>query len=218
MCLRKEEKNMKNKMVKTQELTSNGQNILRVTLSQKDFDLPFKIIGSNKVAFLDVSGQADLIEHMADLLVEQMKEAGLEFDTILNPVSKSNALAHAIAIRWMKAVNPAMTSTVVARKAKPGEHHMVEAEYKSVTTNGFQTLYLTEDDAENLEGKKILLVDDVYGAGGTTRALEELIAQAKAMKAGHVVCAAEKQPELPEDLIYLYDLPSYPVKDQDLED
>ncbi len=204
---------MKNQTVKTKELTIDGQDWLRVTLANKDFDLPFKRIGDRKVAFLDISGQVDLIEHMADLLVEQIQETGIQFDTLLNPVSKSNALAHAIAARLMKTVNPALCATVVARKAKPGEHHQVEADYKSVTTNGIQTLYLTDEDAKSLQGRKVLLVDDVYGAGGTTKALEELLTKAGAKKAGHVVCAVEKQPDLPEDLIYLYELPSYPAQD-----
>ena len=210
--LRERRKTMKNKTVKTQELTNNGQDWLRVTLDGRDFDLPFKQIGDRKVAFLDISGQVDFIEQMADLLVEQIQETGLGFDTLLNPVAKSNALAHAIASRLMKTVNPALTSTVVARKSKPGEHHLVEADYKSVTTNGSQTLYLTDEEAKSLQGRSVLLVDDVYGAGGTTKALEELLAKAGAKKAGHVVCAVEKQPDLPKDLIYLYELPSYPAQ------
>lgn len=203
---------MKNQTVQTKELAIDGQDWLRVTLANKDFDLPFKRIGDRNVAFLDISGQVDLIEHMADLLVDQIQQAGIQFDTLLNPVSKSNALAHAIAVRLMKTTNPALSATVVARKAKPGEHHQVEADYQSVTTNGIQTLYLTDEDAKSLQGRKVLLVDDVYGAGGTTKALEELLTKAGAQKAGHVVCAVEKQPHLPEDLIYLYELPSYPAQ------
>ncbi len=87
-------------------------------------------------------------------------------------------MAHAIAVRWAEQVNPELTHTVVARKAKGGEHHAVEASYKSVTTSVEQSLYLTDDDVAYMNGKKVLLVDDVYGGGGTTKALKSLVEQA----------------------------------------
>lgn len=65
---------MKNKKVKEQELMSGENEILRVSLDDKNFDLPFRIIGSNKVAFLDLSGQVALVEKAADLLAQQLLE------------------------------------------------------------------------------------------------------------------------------------------------
>ena len=192
--------------VKTQEIVKGENEFLRVTLGDTDFDLPFKLISGNKVAFLDISGQHLMIERSADLLVERLKEAGAEFDTILNPVAKSNALAHAIAVRWENEVDPSLTHTVVARKSK-GEPHKVEASYKSVTTSVEQSLYLTDDDVEFIKGKKVLLVDDVFGGGGTTKALRELVEKAGATVSAHAVCAIEDSPNVPEDLIYLYVLP-----------
>lgn len=193
--------------VKTETVTENGKEFLKVTMDGTDFFLPFKLISGKKVAFLDVSGQVLLNEKSADLIVEKLKESGISFDTILNPVAKSNALAHAVAVRWAKEVDPSLTRTVVARKAKAGEHHEVEATYSSVTTVVPQTVYLTEDDAEFIKGKKILLLDDVYGGGGTTKALYELAEKAGAAVAGHVVPAVEAGGKLPEGLIYLYELP-----------
>ena len=192
--------------VKTQEIVKDGNEFLRVTLGDTDFDLPFKMISGIKVAFLDISGQHLMIEKSADLLVERLKEEGVKFDTILNPVAKSNALAHAIAVRWEKDVDPTLTHTVVARKSK-GEPHKVEASYKSVTTATEQSLYITDDDVEYLKGKSGLLVDDVFGGGGTTKALKELVEKAGATVAAHAVVAIEDSPKVPADIIYLYVLP-----------
>lgn len=197
--------------IKEEEIQINGQDYLRVTLENEDFDLPFKVIGSNKVAFLDLSGQVKLVEKAADLLVEELLVSPLKFDTILNPVAKSNALAHAIAIRLLKAGKLGFEKTVVARKAKPDEHHSVEVEYRSVTTPISQTLYLTDEDAEFIKGKKVLLVDDVYGQGGTSKALKELVEKAGGKTVAQIMAAAEKRENLPEDLLFLFDLPSYPV-------
>ena len=68
--------------VKTQEIVKDGNEFLRVTLGDTDFDLPFKMISGIKVAFLDISGQHLMIERSADLLVERLKEEGVKFDTI----------------------------------------------------------------------------------------------------------------------------------------
>lgn len=193
--------------VKTEVVTKDGKEFLQVTLDDTDFYLPFKLISGKKVAFLDVSGQVLLNEKSADLIVKKLKESDIQFDTILNPVSKSNALAHAVAVRWAKEVDPSLTHTVVARKAKAGDHHDIEATYSSVTTVTPQTIYITEDDAEYIKGKKVLLLDDVYGGGGTTTALYELVEKAGASIAGHVVAAVEAGGNFPEGLVYLYELP-----------
>lgn len=193
--------------VRTEIVADNGKEFLKVTLDETDFFLPFKLISGKKVAFLDVSGQVLLNEKSADLLVDKIKESGIKFDTILNPVAKSNALAHAVAVRWAKDVDPSLTHTVVARKAKAGDSHAVEATYSSVTTVTPQTLYLTEDDVEYIKGKRVLLLDDVYGGGGTTKALYELVEKAGAVVAGHAVPAVEAGGKYPEGLIYLYELP-----------
>ena len=198
---------MRKDIVPTKEVTVNGAEFLRVTLGNKDFDLPFKMISGIKVAFLDISGQVDMIEHTADLLVEELIKRDVHFDTILNPVAKSNALAHAIAVRWAQKVDPSLTYTVVARKSKGGEHHAVESSYKSVTTTIEQGMYLTDDDVSFIKGKKDLLLDDVFGGGGTTKALVDLVNQAGAEVAAHAVVAIEDSPKVPDDLIYLYTLP-----------
>lgn len=182
----------------------NGQEFLRVTLGGREYDLPFKLIAGKKVGFLDISGQVSLIENAADELYKRLKDSGIEFDTILNPVSKSNALAHAIALRWSKE-HPELTHTVVARKS--AGNATVQASYKSVTTAHEQTLSLTEDDVEYIRGKRVLLVDDVFGGGGTTRALMELSQKAGAEVVAHAVIGIEQGASIPEDLFYLFTLP-----------
>ena len=182
----------------------NGQEFLRVTLGERDYELPFKLIAGKKVGFLDISGQVSLIESAADQLYARLKDAGVEFDTILNPVSKSNALAHAIALRW-SADHPELTHTVVARKSAGSSP--VSASYKSVTTAHEQTLSLTEDDIGYIKGKRILLVDDVFGGGGTTHALMELADKAGAEVVAHAVIGIEQGANIPKGLFYLFTLP-----------
>lgn len=200
---------MRKDLVPTEEVTVDGAEFLKVEIAGKDFFLPFKILSGNKVAFLDISGQVEMNEANADMLVDEMKRRGVRFDTIVNPAAKSNALAHAIAVRWAKDVDPSLTYTVVARNGKPGETYTVEASYRSVTSSTDKVMYLTDDDAEFLKGKSVLLLDDVFGGGGTTKALYELVEKAGATVAAHAVVAIEDSPAVPDDLIYLYTLPLY---------
>ena len=188
----------------TQRVTVDGQEFLRVTMSSRDYDLPFKVLAGKKVAFLDISGQVSLNEAAADDIVDLLLEAGVEFDTILNPVAKSNALAHAIALRWNKTKGTDIYKTVVARKS---DGNKIQATYRSVTTPRDQIMSLTDDDAEYLKGKRILVVDDVYGGGGTTKGLMELADKAGAIVAAHAVIAVEAGVELPEGIFYLFTLP-----------
>ncbi|MBQ9425834.1 MAG: hypothetical protein IJU42_07830 [Erysipelotrichaceae bacterium] len=189
----------------TQRIEKDGQEFLRVTMSGRDYDLPFKVLSGKKVAFLDISGQVSLNEAAADDIVDLLLEAGVEFDTILNPVAKSNALAHAIALRWNKAKGTDISKTVVARKN--GDGNRIQAVYRSVTTPRDQVMSLTDDDAEYIRGKRILVVDDVYGGGGTTKGLMELADKAGATVAAHAVIAVEAGVQLPEGIFYLFTLP-----------
>ena len=192
--------------VKTQQITLGGDDFFRLTLADREFDLPFKQLGDRKVAFLDISGRFNLVEFCADNLVERFIAKGIEFDTIMNSVSKSNALAHAIAVRWAKRVNPNLEYTVVARKSASNTDSgkKISASYRSVTTPFEQTLSLTSDDIAFINGKKVLLLDDVFGGGGTFSALNALAEGANATVSARAVIAIEQGADIPEDLIYMF--------------
>ena len=53
----------------------------------------------------------------------------------------------------------------------------------------------------------LLVVDDVYGGGGTTKGLMELADKAGAIVAAHAVIAVEAGVELPKGIFYLFTLP-----------
>jgi len=191
--------------VETNIVEKDGAKYLEVKMSGRDFKLPFKLISGRMVGFLDISGQVSLIESAADELVKKLLAAGVEFDTILNPVSKSNALAHAIALRWSKEKGVEIAKTVVARKSSgPAK---VQATYRSVTTPKDQTISLTDGDVDFMKGKRILVLDDVYGGGGTNAALKELAQKADATIAAFAVIATEEGVQTPENLYSLFTLP-----------
>ena len=194
--------------IKTKQIIINEKRFLRLTIDNQDFDLPFKKLGNKTVAFLDISGKFKLIEYCADKIVKKLMDENVGFDTILNPVSKSNALAHAVAVRWAKENNSAMTYTIVARKSAFGNGKNTGVPYHSVTTADEQYLSLIPDDAAFIRGKRLLLMDDVYGEGGTFGALVQLTDNANAIIAAKAVIAIEAGNKNVNDVIYLFELPT----------
>ena len=125
-------------------------------------------------------------------------------EVIVTPEAKSLAIAYEVAR------NLGLKRYVVARKSvKAYMQRYVVEEVKSITTREPQKLVLTEEDVEQIRGKRVCLLDDVVSTGGTIRALERLVVRA----GGEVVCKAAVWLEGPwcrdMPLIYLSVLPVF---------
>lgn len=86
---------------------------------------------------------------------------------------------------------------------------VTEATVHSITTAREQTLYLDSADAEQMRGKRILLVDDVVSLGDSMHALENLVTSAGGIVCGKMTILAEGEACEREDLIYLDKLPLF---------
>lgn len=104
-----------------------------------------------------------------------------EFDPqcILAPEAKALALA------YETARNLRHQNYIIARKElKSYIKRFIAIEIESITTKGMQRLFLDEFTLEQIEGKRVALMDDVISTGGTMKGLKIL-----AEKAGANVCA-----------------------------
>ncbi len=72
-----------------------------------------------------------------------------------------------------------------------------------------QTLYLDGEAAEQLKGKRVLLVDDVVSSGESLRALELLVKRAGGEICGKMAILAEGDAAKRDDIIYLETLPLF---------
>lgn len=81
---------------------------------------------------------------------------------------------------------------------------------KSITTAKEQTLYLSGSDAEQLKGKRVLIVDDVISTGHSLYALEELAKQVGGNIVGKATVLAEGDAAKRDDIIFLEPLPVFP--------
>ena len=84
-----------------------------------------------------------------------------------------------------------------------------ESTVHSITTAKEQKLYLDTADAALMQGKRILLVDDVISTGESLSALEALVLKAGGIVAGKMAVLAEGDAQKREDLIYLEKLPLF---------
>lgn len=100
-------------------------------------------------------------------------------DIMITAESKGIPLLHEMARQ------SGATEYLVARKSpKLYMSSFFSVEVQSITTERRQTLYLDGADAKLLEGKRVLIVDDVISTGESMKAVEALIEKAGGQLAG----------------------------------
>ncbi len=98
----------------------------------------------------------------------------------------------------------------LARKAaKLYMTDVFEFRVRSITTAREQVLYLDRADAEQMKGKRILIVDDVVSTGESLHAIEELVRAAGGIICGRMTILAEGDAASRDDLVYLEKLPLF---------
>ncbi|MDR0768249.1 MAG: hypothetical protein LBE57_07520 [Methanosarcinales archaeon] len=126
-----------------------------------------------------------------------------EYDVLLTAESKGIPLAYEMSRQSGK-------KYILARKSKKlYMRDPVGVDVKSITTENVQTLYLDSGDMEYLNGKRVLLVDDVVSTGESIAALKNLCNVAGGDVVGIAAILAEGDAADRKDLIYLEKLPLF---------
>lgn len=134
---------------------------------------------------------------------ELLKKAP-DFDVIFTPEAKSIPLAYEMARQSGKPY-------IVARKGvKVYMSDPIKAAVHSITTKKEQYLYVGQEDASQMRGKKILVVDDVISTGDSLGAMQDLATQAGAELAGCCAVLAEGDACERKDIFSLSPLPLLP--------
>ena len=82
-------------------------------------------------------------------------------------------------------------------------------EDQSITTKGKQKLVIDKKDIEYMDGKRILIVDDVISTGGSLHALETLAAKSTGTVVGCCAALAEGDAAKRTDIFFLEPLPLF---------
>lgn len=151
------------------------------------------------IAAFILFGDVEITEAAA---AELLKKAP-EFDVIITAESKGIPLAYEMARQSGK-------EYIVARKnEKLYMKNVITTEVNSITTDFVQKLCLGEEDAEFMNGKRVLVVDDVISTGESLRSLEVLIAQTGGNIVGRLAVLAEGDAADRDDIIFLEKLPLF---------
>ena len=142
------------------------------------------------------------VEMTVNAARELLKKAP-EHYVILTAESKGIPLAYEMAKQEGK-------NYVLARKsAKLYMTNPIEVKVKSITTAKVQSLFIDELDKQKLDGKRVLIVDDVISTGESLAALEALVAHTNATIVGKMAVLAEGDAAERHDIIYLEKLPLF---------
>ncbi len=95
------------------------------------------------------------------------------------------------------------------KKKKLYMQNILEVVERSITTEGEQKLYLDGADAQQMSGKRVLLLDDVISTGESMKALETLAQRAGAIVVDRMCVLAEGAAADRKDITYLQRLPLF---------
>lgn len=134
---------------------------------------------------------------------EELAKRVPECDYILTAESKGIPLAYEMSRQLQ-------VPYIVARKSvKAYMTDVLSITVKSITTATVQTLYLDGEKAKWMQGKRILIVDDVVSTGESVRAMQQLIQTAGGKFVGIAAPLAEGDAADRSDLIFLEKLPLF---------
>lgn len=173
----------------------------KMTIAGLERDLPIcKVTDDLYIGAFVIFGDVELTVACAQELLKRVPE----YDYIITAESKGIPLVYEMTRQSGK------NKYFLARKSKKNYMTGVfEVSVKSITTEHVQKLYIDSNDAEMMQGKKILIVDDVISTGQSLAAIEHLVEQVGATVAGRMAILAEGDAQNREDIIYLEKLPVF---------
>lgn len=152
------------------------------------------------IASFVILGDTEIVRKTAPIIAKKLPEV----DFIVTAEAKGILLAYEIS----RVLN--LNEYVVARKSvKAYMEEPIEVEVNSITTTNSQKLYLNNQDAKKIKGKRVALVDDVISTGQSLKALERLVEKAGGKVLAKAAILAEGDAKDRKDIIFLEALPTF---------
>ena len=152
------------------------------------------------IASFVILGDTEIVKKTAPMIAKKLPEV----DFVVTAEAKGIPLAYEIS----KILN--LNEYIVARKSiKAYMEEPIEVEVNSITTTNSQKLYLNNQDANKIKGKRVALIDDVISTGQSLKALERLVEKAGANVVAKAAILAEGAAKDRKDIIFLEALPTF---------
>ena len=171
-----------------------------INIAGVDRDLKMYSVNEHlDIAAFIMFGDVEVTEKAASALLKLCPE----HDVVVSAEAKGIPLGYEMARQGCR-------EYVIARKSiKVYMRNCTEVTVNSITTEKEQKLYLGDDEAEYLKGKRVLIVDDVISTGESLTALEKLMEKCGADIVGKACVLAEGEAKDRDDIIYLEPLPLF---------
>lgn len=179
-----------------------SQETYTVEIAGLSRELPlFEVAPGLRIAVLNILGDTELVQACAKSLAEKL--SSLNYNALVTAEAKSIPLAYALSVETHQPY-------IVLRKTyKPYMGVTLYAETMSITTGKPQVLYLDEKDHELIQGKHVILVDDVISTGSTLKGMQRVVEKAGAEVVGQAAIFTEGDPNDWEGIISLGHLPLF---------
>lgn len=133
----------------------------------------FEIKSGVKIAILNILGDTELVNAVAVDLAKLL--ADYTPDVLVTAEAKSIPLAHALSTEMNN-----LPYVVLRKSHKPYMGESLKSETLSITTGAPQTLYLDEKDRTLIDGKRVVILDDVISTGSTLQGMRLIMQKAGA--------------------------------------
>lgn len=154
-----------------------------------------------------IFGDVELTCAAAAGLLDKMPEC----DYMVAPEAKAIPLIHEMARQSGR------NEYFLARKApKLYMDGVFETTVRSITTAKEQKLYMDGADAKKMNGKRIVIIDDVISTGESLKAVEQLVEEAGGIVVGRMAILAEGEAANRDDILFLEPLPLFNAKGEPL--
>lgn len=135
----------------------------------REFPL-FEVAPGVRIAIFNMLGDTYMVKAAAAAIAEQLKS--IPADVLVTAEAKSIPLIYEMSALM------GLPYIVLRKTYKTYMGHAISAETVSITTGKSQTLYLDEKDKLLIEGKNVILVDDVVSTGSTLKGMENVVTKA----------------------------------------
>ena len=175
-----------------------------IILNGSVYNLPIVEVGDGvKIALFDMLSDAEMAKDAQVAVRDLIFSERENFDVVLSAEAKGIPLALFIAQTFNKDV-------VICRKSvKPYFEGAVCSEVSTFTSSGISEIYADTKNRKFIEGKKVLLVDDVISTGQSLVAMESIVEQLGGEVTYKVAVLAEGPAAEREDIKFVTSIPLF---------